>query len=125
MNILSVVSYCSNACKNDCHLPQSPWNDFIDWLPCIILIALLSIIVMFIIKYGVEYNRINKDYLLKTEKETTNKLMNIENNLNDALSKIEEVKDKLNDFKPLEEAFREDIQRLKKIIDKKKKKKNK
>lgn len=118
MNILSVVAYCSNTCKNDCHLPQSPWNDFIDWLPCIIIIAFLSIIVMFLIKYGVEYNKINKDYLLKTKEERNNQLTELKTELEYIHSTIDQMNNKFTSFEPLEKKFRKDIRSLKKLIGK-------
>lgn len=68
MNTLAITlagACCVKACQNHCHSILPEWGYFIEWLPLLVIIVILAIIAIFVIKYGVEYNKTNKDYQFK------------------------------------------------------------
>ena len=63
MNIMLMSVACCNveaSYKNCCHHSFSAWDGFIETLPCLLMFLFIIVVVLFVIKYGVEYYKIYK-----------------------------------------------------------------
>lgn len=85
-----------NTCSHYCSSTLPEWSYLIEWLPWLIIIAIiaiLAIIAIFAIKYDVEYNKTNKDYLLKSESQINKLLAEIKKIVDDSLAEVKANKE--------------------------------
>lgn len=69
---LAVVDSCYvKVCKHCSHVQTSPspWDSFINDFSCLLWGVLGTVVIVFLIKYGVEYYKTKKEYLKQIESE--------------------------------------------------------
>lgn len=71
MTLAVVDSCCVKVCKHCSHVQTSPspWDSFINDFSCLLWGVLGTVVIVFLIKYGVEYYKTKKEYLKQIESE--------------------------------------------------------
>lgn len=106
-----------NTCSHYCSSTLPEWSYLIEWLPWLIIIAILAIIAIFAIKYGVEYNKTNKEYLFKAQSEEKQQHKEESKSFSELNNAIQELTKKLDSIGPIESKLREDVNNLETLLD--------
>lgn len=110
-----------NTCSHYCSSTLPEWSYLIEWLPWLIIIAILAVVAIFSIKYGVEYNKTNKEYLFKTLSEDKQQHKEKSKSFSELNIAINELTNKLDSIDSIEGQLREDVDNLKTLLDTQKK----
>ena len=115
MILLHVDYCCAKACGSNCST-FSAWNGLIKWLPWLFFSLLAFGVIIAFIKYGVEYNKTNKEYLFKAQSEEKQHKEESKSfsELNNA---IQGLTKKLDSIDPIESKLREDVNNLETLLD--------
>ena len=117
MTLAVIDSCCVEVCKHCSQLEnQSAWNEVIKNIPVIVVLALLSVVFIFLVGYTIEYIKIKAQYLRQTNSNIDRELQNIKTIVNDINSKIINIKT-LENFKGVEKKFRKDLTNWEKTIE--------
>ena len=79
MTLAVVDSCCVKVCKHCSHVQTSPspWDSFINDFSCLLWGVLGTVVIVFLIKYGVEYYKTKKEYLKQVETEKNKRFSDI------------------------------------------------
>ena len=117
MTLAVIDSCCVEVCKHCSQLEnQSAWNEVIKNIPVIVVLALLSVVFIFLVGYTIEYIKIKAQYLRQTNSNIDRELQNIKTIVNDINSKINTIKTPENIIE-IEKKFREDLANWEKSIE--------
>ena len=112
-----VDSCCVEVCKHCSQLEnQSAWNWVIRNIPVIVVLALLSVVFIFLIGYAIEYIRIKSQWMKQTKSKTDQELQDIKTIVSEMNAKINKIKTP-EDIKEIEDKFRKDLESWEKSIE--------
>lgn len=115
---LAVIDFCCvEVCKHCSQLEnQSAWNWVIKNIPVIVVLALLSVVFIFLIGYAIEYIRINSQWMKQTKSKTDQELQDIKTIVSEMNAKINKIKTPESIIE-IEKKFREDLVNWEKSIE--------
>lgn len=93
MTLAVVDSCCVKVCKHCSYVEVSPsaWDGFINDLSFLLWGVLGTLVIIFLIKYGVEYYKTNKEYLKQIESDRNNRHAELKLSLEEIRSAIKKV----------------------------------
>lgn len=121
MTLAVVDSCCVKVCKHCSHVAEvspSPWDGFINDLSSLLWGLLLTLVIIFSLKYGVKYNKSNKDYLKQIESDRNDRHAELKSALDGISLAIKKVNNFESPCKQLEkikvknEQLKEQIEQL-------------
>ena len=128
MTLAVVDSCCVKVCKHCSYVEVSPsaWDGFINDLSFLLWGVLGTIVIVFLIKYGVEYYKTNKEYLKQIESDRNNSyseimstlvgigtaIKKVINNCESLCKQMEEIKDQNKQLKEQIEQLNDKIMAL-------------